>query len=377
MNKKFSDLFTFQPKSKIKAGEGQTIGKYPFFTCSPIQDKYYDSANYSGEALVFGTGGNATMHYVNGKFSTSTDCLVAYPKEETLPAYVYYYLFSDMEILQNGFRGSGLKHISKSYINDIEVPIIPKESQEKIITAMNTSLMIIKKRHEQIAVLDKLVKDIFVGMFGDPIMNEKGWEIKLLPDFYKGGRQALKCGPFGSALRKNEYSDTGIAVWTMDNITKLGEFVDEPYLRIPTTKYEELESYRVENGDVIISRAGTVGKMCVVNSIEKESIISTNLIRVRFDEELLLPEYFVWLILCFGSRIARLRTGGDDSFTHMNTGVLNSISFPYPPMELQLKFRERLNAIAIQKTRLQDSLAELETTYKSTLQKAFDGELFQ
>lgn len=309
----------------------------------------------------------------------STGFFVVHPRDGVDKEFIFQYLNSEHFNNQkdNNCTGATQKALTNVGLKKITVPNLNLMQQQKIGAALAKVRFLTDKRHEQIVMLDKLAKDMFVEMFGDPVKNEGRWEIRYLPEFYKGGKQAVKCGPFGSTLKKNEYSDTGIAVWTMDNISKLGEFIDEPYLRIPATKYEELESYRVENGDVLISRAGTVGKMCVVNSIEKESIISTNLIRVRFNETLLLPEYFVWLILCFGARVVRLKTGGDDSFTHMNTGVLDSISFPYPPMELQLKFRERLNAIAIQKTRLQDSLAELETTYKSTLQRAFNGELFQ
>ena len=69
---KLGDLFDAQPKSKIKAGEGKDNGKYKFFNSSNEQTKFYDVAQYFKPALIFGTGGNASVHYCDEPFSTST-----------------------------------------------------------------------------------------------------------------------------------------------------------------------------------------------------------------------------------------------------------------------------------------------------------------
>ena len=60
---KFSDYFEAQKKSKIKAGDGLAFGKYKFFNSSNMQTKFYNQALYHSEALIFGTGGNASIHY--------------------------------------------------------------------------------------------------------------------------------------------------------------------------------------------------------------------------------------------------------------------------------------------------------------------------
>lgn len=373
--KSFSELFTFLPKSKIKAGEGKEEGKYPFFTCSSVLDKYYDDKIYSGECLVIGTGGNATLHYINGDFATSTDCFVVRSSSsEILVKYVYYFLFGNIRILEEGFKGSGLKHISKSYLNSIKIPIPPLDIQRKTINVLDKVLLLLENRKEQVAVLDKLAKDTFIDMFGDPVVNPNGFDIRNLQEFYADSKNAVKCGPFGSALKKNEYTDRGIPVWTMDNITKNGNFINDVYLRISEEKYEQLKAYSVKDGDVIISRAGTVGKMCVVQSGQEKSIISTNLIRVRFNDELL-PSFFVSLMTYCANKLTRLKKGDDGAFTHMSTDVLNNINFPYPPLDLQKQYTVRIAAITRQKHLLEESIAELETTYKATMQKAFDGVL--
>src|SRR5574341_825696 len=81
---------------------------------SNFQSKFIDSFDFDGEFLIFGTGGNASIHYSNEKLSTSTDCLVAKINNSSiLTKYVHYYLAANMYLLKAGFKGAGLKHISK------------------------------------------------------------------------------------------------------------------------------------------------------------------------------------------------------------------------------------------------------------------------
>src|SRR3989344_4245504 len=115
------DIFNFQKKSNIKAGDNQKEGRYKFFTSSDIQSKFIDKAVFDGEYLIFSTGGSAGVHYCNEKFSTSTDCFVVKVTNNLIAKYVYYYLFKNIHILDAGFKGAGLKHISKEYIKKIRI----------------------------------------------------------------------------------------------------------------------------------------------------------------------------------------------------------------------------------------------------------------
>ncbi len=96
MKQTLRDFLCPQPKSKIKAGDGQLKGAYNFYTSSQIQSKFYHSATYTQPALIFGTGGMASVHYCNEPFSTSTDCLVMYGRLGAPLELIYYYLRSNM-----------------------------------------------------------------------------------------------------------------------------------------------------------------------------------------------------------------------------------------------------------------------------------------
>ena len=176
---KFKELFEFLQKSKIQASEGKNTGLYKFFTSSAIQKKRIEVATFDVNALVFGTGGSASVHYVDEKFSTSTDCLVAKLIEGRAVClkYVWHYLTANIDVLERGFKGAGLKHISKAYIEEIQIPTPSIDVQKRIAAILDKAAEMKAKREQAITKLDELAQSAFVEMFGDVKTNSKNWRM--------------------------------------------------------------------------------------------------------------------------------------------------------------------------------------------------------
>jgi len=134
--KTLGDICDFLPKSKRQASYGEKDGKYPFYTSSQTCNKYCNEYDYEDECLIIGTGGNANIKY-SSKFSCSTDNFVIKINSELLVKYIYYYLSINIEVLQKGFIGVGIQHISKEYISNIKIPIPSLENQKKIVKYLN------------------------------------------------------------------------------------------------------------------------------------------------------------------------------------------------------------------------------------------------
>jgi restriction endonuclease S subunit len=265
--------------------------------------------------------------------------------------------------------------IGLSEIESYRIPI-PEEDEDqiRIATLLNKVEGLIAQRKQHLQQLNDLLKSIFLEMFGDPISNPKKFTSRKLSEFYVNPNEGTKCGPFGSALRKEEFVDSGIPVWNMDNIDPSGRMILPFRMWVTEEKYRQLLSYSVIDGDIIISRAGTVGKMCVARTNGEPAIISTNLIRLRLGNKLR-PLHVVSLMTYCKGRVGRLKTGPDGAFTHMNTGILDKLEFPYPPIELQNQFAAVFEKVETLKSRYQESLTELESLYGALSQKAFKGEL--
>ena len=179
---KIMDVCTFGKKSQIKASEALSEGKYQFFSSSTDVTKRFDKYQFSEEGLIMGTGGNATLHYCPGYFSVSTDCVVLLcDKTIILPKYLYYYLLQHFHLLEEGFKGAGLKHTNKQYIGSIPISYIPSiDDQKQIIKMIDKVQSIILNYQQLIEALDTLIKSRFVEMFGNPVTNTKQWETRLL-----------------------------------------------------------------------------------------------------------------------------------------------------------------------------------------------------
>ncbi|WP_291529840.1 restriction endonuclease subunit S [Bacteroides sp. UBA939] len=345
------------------------MGNYPIFGASGyIQniDFYKQDKEYIG-VVKDGAGVGRVMR-LPAESSILGTLQYIIPNKGTDINFLFY-LLGKLK-LDRYASGATIPHIYYRDYSNEKVLLPPFETQRHIAATLDKANELIALRKKQLEELDALAESVFYELFGDPVKNEKRWEKLTLSQFYKNGNSAIKCGPFGSALKKEEYTSFGIPVWNMDNISKNGKFDSSVNLWINTQKYKELESYNVIDGDIIISRAGTVGKMCVVKSQYPQSIISTNLIRLRLNDKLL-PLFFVFLMTCYGNKICRLKVGEDGAFTHMNTGVLNSIIFPYPPLSLQVRFATIIEKIEEQKTLVRQALKESEDLFQRLMEDLF------
>lgn len=145
------------------------------FICSDTETKRRDDYLMNKEALIFGTGGRASCHYVNEPFSYSTDCVVALPKSsEYVCKFYYYYLRQNcLGQLQNTFSGSGLQHTSKKKIGALLVPVLPRKEQERIVSKIDglfppldsglKTLQTVKRK--MLLYRQAILKDAFEGAF--------------------------------------------------------------------------------------------------------------------------------------------------------------------------------------------------------------------
>lgn len=357
-------------KNQVKAGNIPVVAGGKTSTIS------HNEANRDSNTITVSASG-ASAGYINFWQVPifASDCSTVEVINELADInYVYYFLKFKQNYLYSLQAGAAQPHVYAKDIAKIEIPLPPIAEQRRIASILDQADVLRQKRQQTIEKLDQLLEATFIDMFGDPKINPYKFNIEKLSKFYIDSKNGTKCGPFGSALKRHEYVEDGIPVWSMDVITLNGEFIDKPSLWVTNEKFKELEPYSVEAGDVIISRAGTVGKMGVVHSQYGKSLISTNLIRLRFGNNLL-PEYFVALMTYCKHRLSRLQTGADGAFTHMNTGILDNLEFPYPPIEKQKQFVDFLHKININKQILLKSGKRINDLFSSLQNQAFNGTL--
>ena len=191
---------------------------------------------------------------INGKGAGSTEFHVLRPIHNRAYSEWLYYL-----TLFKGFRKSaelamtgsaGQKRVPKTFLENYTLDIPDIKEQEQQANALNCLRSIISQREQQLKEYDDLIKARFVELFGDPVVNPKGWEKKNLSD-----EADIKIGPFGSLLHKEDYVVGGHALINPSHIID-GKIVPAEELTVSDQKYEELSAYHLLKGDVVMGRRG-------------------------------------------------------------------------------------------------------------------------
>lgn len=358
---KFGDVFEFHKKSKIKAGDGKPEGKYPFYTSSAELNKYVDDYLIDGGSLVFGTGGNASVHFAQNKFAVSTDCLVAQTNTKDVnPKFVYYYLSGNIHILEQGFKGAGLKHISKAYISEITFTKLSRKKQDEIVQILDTADNLRQKRKEQLAFLDDYLKSVFLEMFGDPVINPKKWPIKELG----------KVGDLDRGISKNRPRNAPELLGGSYPLIQTGDVSNSRgYIKEFKQTYSELglvQSKMWPIGTLCITIAANIAKTGILTfeACFPDSVVGftpNNLVRT---------EYVQWWMVFLQKMLEE--KAPESAQKNINLGILRVLDIPVPPVELQNKFVLIIEQVKKTKQKMSDSLNEMDNHFNALMQRYFE-----
>ena len=360
---KIKDILSFQKKSKIKASEGLKIGKYNFYTSSKEQNKFLDYYEYSNEALIIGTGGNANLHHSYGKFSVSTDCFVLESKDKNfLVEFIYRYLLKNINILENGFRGAGLKHISKEYLENIKIPIISLEKQKMIIKILKNIDIFIDKNKQIKNELSFLNKSLFRSLFLYSIQDYKEKKLEDIVEVKSSKRVFL-----------NELSKNGIPFYRGTEIAKLsrGENV-ESNLFISEDLYQNLKKISdvPKIGDLLLPSICNNGEIWYVNKTNPFYFKDGRVLWLKLNKNINGKYLQYYLIEKFRQDYSKIASG--TTFSELKIVTLKNLLLPVPPIELQNKFAERIEKIEKLSFEIEEAIKEAENLYNSLISKYFD-----
>ena len=330
---KIDDFCTYGPKSTIKAGAATKDGQYMFFTSSEDESKRYSDYQLDGEGVIMGTGGNATLHYYSGKYAVSTDCIVLLPDDRVRCKYLYYFFLANMQLLEAGFKGAGLKHTNKKYIGNIELKKIPSlQEQNKVVDKLDILSKIIQCRNEELAILGELIKARFVEMFGDPVQNEKEWQTKALEDSCKS---IVDC-PHSTPNYTSE--NTGF-MCIRTSIVKKNRIMWEDIEYIPEKEYiQRIQRKKPEKGDVIYTREGAILGIAAVIDRDCNVALGQRSMLLSPDRAFCTPE-FISVAMNFDSFLNNALKGMSGSASpHINVGDIKAFKMILPPIEQQEAF---------------------------------------
>ncbi|HJT21322.1 MAG TPA: restriction endonuclease subunit S [Nitrospira sp.] len=373
--KPLGELVSLEYGEALKSEERSGNGRYPVYGSNGIVGSH-DAAIVMEPTIVVGRkGAIGEVHFAErGCWPIDTAFYTQFrqPGVVTLPYLLLWFRSVDLKTLAITATIPGL---NRNTLYAQQVPVPPLAEQERIVKLLDEADELRKLRAEADRRTADLIPSLFHEMFGDPSINPYDWPVESVGTLFDAKRGGAKCGPFGSVLKKHEYVESGIPVWGIPNVLP-NQFVEAGSLFISPSKFEELRAYAVESGDLLFSRAGTVGRICVARPSATDSIIGTNLIRVALDRERVVPEFFATLVTLLGLEAARFRANADESaYSFMNTTVLKALRMYLPPFPLQKDFAARVAEIRAMETQQATSRRRLDDLFHSLLHRAFRGEL--
>ena len=320
--KTLGEVCKFLSKSKRQASYGEKQGQYPFYTSSQTCSKYCDEYDYEDECLIIGTGGNANIKY-SSKFSCSTDNFVIKINPGQLVKYVYYYLSINIEVLQKGFVGVGLQHISKEYISNIKIPVPSLERQQEIVRYLD-----------------------FIYEKANKTSNEKIAELKQLNEFCLSNQKI-----FGENVVKELCE---ISIINPENM-KSGQYTEINYIDIASVKGGQILELQkltndfpsrakriVKKGDILYSsvRPNLKGYVYISNDIQN-GIASTGFADIRVKEpNTILSKYLYYIMTSDYISDDLISKAKGAQYPAVSFDDFETIKIPVPSIERQKEIVE-------------------------------------
>lgn len=275
--------------------------------------------------------------------------------------YLFWFLRCKTQYLNSLGRGATFKEISKAIVEQIEIPLPDLPTQRRIATTLDKVSEGIALCKQMLADLDELVKSQFVEMFGDPVRNPKGWQVRNFEDI----SILITDGEHSTPRR----SEKGIYLLSARNVLNHALQLDDVDY-IDEDEYSRIARRVIpQEGDVLISCSGSIGRCCVVPSnLRFQMVRSTALIRFT---EAINPIYAEWLITSDELQRQIAKSATQSSQANLFQGKIQKLHGYVPPKALQDEFALFVNRTDKLKVAIQQQLSALETLKKSLMQEYF------
>ncbi len=289
---------------------------------------------------------------------------IVFDKNKVDPEYGYYYCTTLKETLISKSHSTTLPIISKGKLSELKIPLPPLPTQKKIAAILDAADAYRQKTKALIEKYDELTQSLFLDMFGDPVVNEKGWEKKPMGELMKIVR--------GGSPRPIDKFLGGKYPWI-----KIGDATKGDDIYLEKTKQHIIEeglkkTRLLPKGSLIFANCGV--SLGFARIIQFEGCIHDGWLAFSELDDTVLNELFLLKALNSITRYFR-ETAPDGTQPNLNSSIMKSFNIILPPIELQNKFEVSLKVIIKQKAQAQESLEKAEELFNSLLGRAFKGEL--
>ena len=304
---------------------------------------------------------------------------IIFRDERIWPKYLRWLLVGD--VFHSAFMrtvsgvGGSLLRARPAEVFKIQIPFPPLDEQKQIAGILDAADALRAKRREALSQLDTLLQSTFLDMFGDPVTNPMGWEVRSL------GNLAVRKPNNGVFRRNHEYSeslDSGLpVVWVVELFR--GNRIDVSESRRLEATQTEIEKYGLLPGDLLFCRSSLKLDGIAYNNVflgeREEALFECHLIRVSPRTDVVNSMFLNLQLRSVPMRALLKSKSKTATMTTIDQKALSSVVVVVPPLDLQHRFAAIAESVEQQKASQRAHLAELDTLFASLQSRAFRGDL--
>lgn len=356
----------YQPKT-ISTDMLVSDGKYLVYGANGIIGRYDEYNHEQPEVLMTCRGATCGSINISKPFSwINGNAMVVHPKYNNLGQSFLKYLLQGID-LSCVITGAAQPQITRQSLQPVKVVVPPILEQEKIVAELDCLTGIIEKKKQQLEELDKLAQSIFYDMFGDPITNEKGWEMKRLEDISSlitDGSHYSPQNDENGDIPMLSVKDMQQTRFSYDACKWIGR---EEYAKLLANGCKPLKN------DVLIAKDGSFFKYIFVLTEEREQAILSSIAILRPKTSVVNPRFVSGYLSTAEvfSKVEREYLTG----TAIKRVILKGIRrmpIILPPLSNQNEFAQKVEAIEKQKELVKQSIVETETLFNSRMDYWFN-----
>ncbi|WCL81069.1 restriction endonuclease subunit S [Saprospira sp. CCB-QB6] len=306
-------------------------------------------------------GGTALLNQRVCKITISENAL-----DKLDSSYLYRFLPQQLKKIEDVTPFVTVKHLSVKTINEIQIPLPPLSAQKAIAAQLDRADKVRQALAQSLADYDRLLSASFLDMFGDPVLNPKGWELATIGDYFdvKGGKRLPKGQSYVNAVTKHPYLRVTDFVKNGIDVSDL-KYIDEE-------THSKISRYIINSDDVYISIAGTIGIAGYIPKSLSGANLTENAAKLIVKKGASFTKEYLsyYLNSYYAQQNIQAKT--------MAVGVPKLALFrikelPYfnPPLPLQQQFAQLVERIERQKALIQSAQQSAEDLFGALLQAYF------
>jgi len=357
----------------------RVAGPYPYYGANGIQGTI-DGFIFDEPLLLlaedggnFGNPDRDIAYIAEGRYWVNNHAHVIRPKASLDLRFLY-------RILQRYdvtpfIKGATRAKLTKGDASLIPIPLPPLPEQKRIAAILDKADAIRRKRQQAIQLADDFLRAVFLDMFGDPVINPKGWDVKPL----SAGIRSISSG-WSASGESRPCSDGEKGVLKISAVTS-GVFKPEENKFVPPDRIPDGKKLLFpKKGDLLFSRANTrelVAASCIVSADVEDAFLPDKLWLVEADQELILPEFLHFLLWQprFKERLTSQATGTSGSMLNISKRKFEETYTIFPDIKVQKKFKDIYWAFQTTNGISTTLKAGVDKLFYSLNQKAFSGQL--